>query len=421
MKTFAKSLLAVALAVGAVVSAHATWTSEISGTTGYISDGNWKIQLKRAGSRTGSDGKAYFVWNIGDGSNCAIAEGSGELDLTGVKADTGLTLVQLAINSCRQYAGLTSIILPDTLEKIGNTTFYACPNLVSITPWLPGSVTSVGNQAFEKCTKFVPGEHLIITNDAFTAIGGSAFIGLAIKSVSFTSNLVSIGSSAFANCPITRISPMEFPKLKKVEGWNFNSGAIEGDTLKFTSPELTQLGSAGWSFTIVNVTNIVVSPTITTWMAFYKGPNLESITCMPMKRKLVPTETAITFKGFGGGCPKLTRVDLPFRKRFAIPDSAFAGATQLQDVYFWGAAPTSLGKWYNPRGNYVLRFHCAKQQDEEGWLAIADELTDEDRARETYPGPHCFGKTKYEANKNISWLVWDRSPYDPLGLMLLLR
>ena len=50
-------------------------------------------------------------------------------------------------NSFRQIAGLSSVVLPNTLTTIGSSVFYRTNNLLSVT--IPASVTSIGGEAFQ--------------------------------------------------------------------------------------------------------------------------------------------------------------------------------------------------------------------------------------------------------------------------------
>ena len=57
------------------------------------------------------------------------------------------SLGDFAFNECTA----TNIILPNTLTKIGCSTFFKCKSLESIE--IPETVTSIGDAAFFECTK----------------------------------------------------------------------------------------------------------------------------------------------------------------------------------------------------------------------------------------------------------------------------
>ena len=76
---------------------------------------------------------------------------------------------------------------------------------------------------------------------------------------------------------------------------------------------------------------------------------------------------------------------------------------------FGPAIPKSAISGYT---NYVLQILCSRQQDKAGWEALATPLTEDDRLRETYPGPKTFGTVKTTRITPTARLVWASSPYD---------
>ena len=101
------------------------------------------------------------------------------------------------------YKGTSaSVIIPSTYKgfpvtSIGDSAFYNCGNLVSIT--IPNSVTSIGADAFFKCLSLTS----IEIPASVTSIGDNAFKWCEnLTSVTFAegSKLTSIGTSAFYNC-----------------------------------------------------------------------------------------------------------------------------------------------------------------------------------------------------------------------------
>ena len=74
----------------------------------------------------------------------------------------------------RDYSGLTSVTIPNSVTSIGAGAFIGCRSLSSVT--IPNSVTSIGNYAFESCT--------------------------SLTSVTIGKNITSIGKYAFYDCKI---------------------------------------------------------------------------------------------------------------------------------------------------------------------------------------------------------------------------
>ena len=92
------------------------------------------------------------------------------------------------------------ITMPSTLggypvTSIGNSAFFCCENLTSIT--IPNSVTSIGEDAFCYCTSLTS----ITIPDSVTNIGESAFSCCKnLKTVTFGRGLTKISSHAFGFC-----------------------------------------------------------------------------------------------------------------------------------------------------------------------------------------------------------------------------
>lgn len=89
---------------------------------------------------------------------------------------------------------LEEISIPDSVKTIGKSTFNGCSNLKGID--LPQSLTYVGESAFELCESIT--ELLIPSN--LTEIGVCAFAGLGIDSIHIPSSVKKIGMMAFSSC-----------------------------------------------------------------------------------------------------------------------------------------------------------------------------------------------------------------------------
>ena len=89
----------------------------------------------------------------------------------------------------------TSYSIPDSVTSIGYQAFHRCTSLESIT--IPDSVTSIGYQTFYGCTSLKS----ISIPDNVASIGESAFsYCTSLKSISIPDNVASIGESAFSYC-----------------------------------------------------------------------------------------------------------------------------------------------------------------------------------------------------------------------------
>ena len=100
-----------------------------------------------------------------------------------------------------QYSG--SVVIPEkvtyesveySVTSIGNSAFYYCSGLTSIT--IPNSVTSIGYAAFSGCT----GLTSVTIPNSVTSIGDFAFYDSGLTSITIPNSVTSIGDEAFYYC-----------------------------------------------------------------------------------------------------------------------------------------------------------------------------------------------------------------------------
>jgi hypothetical protein len=89
--------------------------------------------------------------------------------------------------------GLTSLVIPASVEKIGNESFSGCTGLISIE--IP-SVSTIGKRAFFKCTGLTS-----LKIPSVVRIDDEAFAGCTgLTSVKFEGSVNRVGKKAFAGC-----------------------------------------------------------------------------------------------------------------------------------------------------------------------------------------------------------------------------
>ncbi len=93
------------------------------------------------------------------------------------------------------FLGCQTTIIPGSVTLIGESAFEGCSGLTSVT--IPGSVTSIGFYAFESCS----GLTSVTIADGVTSIGSSAFESCSgLTSVTIPGSVTSIGGEAFSGC-----------------------------------------------------------------------------------------------------------------------------------------------------------------------------------------------------------------------------
>lgn len=106
-------------------------------------------------------------------------------------------IIETATNTL--IAGCKSTIIPNGVTCIGDTAFWGCKDLASMT--IPSSVTSIGDYAFS-----FAGLTSIVIPNGVTSIGKNAFCSCKnLASLTIPNSVISIGESAFHGSGLTSI------------------------------------------------------------------------------------------------------------------------------------------------------------------------------------------------------------------------
>ena len=174
-----------------------------------------------------------------------------------------------------------SVVIPGSVTSIGNEAFKDCTSLKSVT--IPSSVTSIGNSAFRMCESLTS----VTISSSVTSIGGYAFqMCTSLTSVTIPKGVTSIGNAAFAGC--TSLKSVTIPS------------------------SVTSIGADAFAG------------------------------CMSLKSVTIPSNvTSIGFNAFQM-CTSLTSVTIPSRVT-TIGNSAFELCTSLTSVTFSSTTPPDFG------------------------------------------------------------------------------
>lgn len=377
----------LALAVMASQVCSADW--QLQGTK--LTDGNWDFTVRNNQKvATGVVGTIVATWNAG----------TGVLDLSEVKADTGLEIVQLGdflfngdANQPSSHpdaaAGITGLVGCESLCVVRNYTFNCCTNMQSVdlsmctalrqigkfafssnitlrtfrapsglttigesafryssaltdfSPLLPESVGSVGQYAFNG-TK-VDGK--LTLHSAVRTVSQYAFSGTSITELELNESLTDIAKFAFASCKCLTTLTKPFPSTLKTLGIRaFDQDTVLSGVLDFSAcTELTDLGD-NMTFRQTAVEEVRLPPGLTGLGKW----TFQGCTALTNVVATVPTgalrKTMRKTAGSMGGevfrdCSNLVKVQLPWGGKTRIDNAnsgPFIGCTKLVRVDLWG-------------------------------------------------------------------------------------
>ncbi len=166
-------------------------------------------------------------------------------------------------------SSLTSITIPDSVAAIGNDAFYGC-SFTSII--IPDSVTTIGSSAFENCSSLTS----VTIPDSVTAIGGSAFRScIGLTSITIGNGVTSIAGCAFYGCK--SLTSITIPDSIAAIGNDafYGCKSLTGITIPDT---VTTIGSSAFE-DCSSLTSITISNGVTTIgsYAFYGCNSLTSV------------------------------------------------------------------------------------------------------------------------------------------------
>ena len=244
--------------------------------------------------------------------------------------DSVTSLGSSVLSSCR---GLTSVTIGNSVTSLGNTMFQNCSRLTSIT--IPNSVTSIDSSAFENC-RGLTSINVNSSNSNYSSINGILFnknqttlvkypAGKTSTSYTIPNSVTSIGSQAFDNC--SRLISITIPDSVNEIGYATFEGC--SGLASVTIPDsVTSLGGSAFQscsgLTSITIGNSVTS--IGTYM-FFSCRKLTSIT--------IPVNVTEIRSSAFYACSGLQSITIP-KSVTSIDSSAFYNCSSLTRVYYAG-------------------------------------------------------------------------------------
>ncbi len=229
-----------------------------------------------------------------------------------------------------QYTGPGgAVIIPSTINgllvtSIGGSAFLGS-GVTSVT--IPNSVTNIGAGAFWNCGSLTT---ITIPNSVTSIVDWTFYECVRLASVTIPNSVTTIGTHAFDDC--TSLASVTIPNSVTTIGDSAFSGS--GVTSITIPNSVTNIG-AGAFWNCGNLTSITIPNGVTFIVdgTFYECVRLASVT--------IPNSVTTIGSFAFYDCTSLTSVTIP-NSVTTIGDSAFADCTSLTGVYFQGNAP-SLG------------------------------------------------------------------------------
>lgn len=132
-----------------------------------------------------------------DGKTCSIMRGDNQPQHEIMKIpekNDGCTVTEIESEGFKLVEVFNSLIIPDTVKKIGANAFTFCPDLKTLE--MGNGVEQLGQNAFLGCKKL---KNVTLSNK-LTEISMGAFQNCAIETVYIPSSVQSIKENAFAVC-----------------------------------------------------------------------------------------------------------------------------------------------------------------------------------------------------------------------------
>ena len=239
-------------------------------------------------------------------------------------------------------------VIGDAVKSIGNSAFYGCTNLLSIT--IPYSINSIGESAFYGCTNLpsitIPYSVTNIGRDAFhgcffvydSFINNSSLTsdtnwGAILSDVETDEGLLIKGDTLVVRCRLWATSATIPNSVIRINDYAFSN--CSGLTSVTIPNSVTSIGS--WAFSSCNGLTSIMIPSRVTSIGNNAFRDCSGLTSFDIPNSV----TTINYATFAG-CTSLTSINIP-NNVTDLASCAFLGCTGLTTVNI-GSGVTSINK-----------------------------------------------------------------------------
>lgn len=235
------------------------------------------------------------------------------------------------------------IIIPSTYQgvpvvKIARRAFYANKSILSVE--IPDSVTSIGDDAFNSCSKL---EKVTVEgNSRLTEVGDKAFFRCThLTNITIPDGVTYIGDWAFNGCTNIVEATMPATAIKHIPNDTLETVVITGGTsiddeafddcyclTNISIPDsVTSIGN--YAFSSCNLTSIIIPNSVT---SIGKGAFIH---CSDLTNITIPNSVTRIRESVFQYCEKLSSITIPDSVT-SIDMMAFYDCAGLTNVYFTG-------------------------------------------------------------------------------------
>ena len=265
---------------------------------------------------------AIWITITGCNKNAVSADIPAEID--------GLPVTRIGVGAFDGCTSLTSVTIPNSIERIDDNAFKDCSALTEVT--IPNSVEYIGNNAFRSCSSLTG----IIIPNGVTSIGDYVFKNCTNLTSVHISDTVTYVYKTFSGCgSLDIIVDNDNPNYCDVDGVLFNKDKTEiiayaKDKIqpKYTIPNGVT-GICGYAFNECSNLTEVNIPNGVTYIGVGAFEGCESLTSVDMPNSI----TDIYVDAFRD-CKSLMKINIP-NSVHSIGDNVFFDTAYYNDERNW--------------------------------------------------------------------------------------